>query len=309
MTNSDAPVVLAIGEACIDIVRRNGSEGAHPGGSPMNVAVGVSRLGVSAALSTRFADDDLGALIVDHTSGSGVTLTSGSRRGPKTSTATARIGSDGAAQYLFDFDWDWTDDIDFVPRAVHTGSIGAIMAPGGVRVLEAIRRLRDTCLVTFDPNSRPSLMGDRTEAAKLVEQYVALADVVKASDEDLEWLYPDRSPVETATVWSRLGPALVVVTAGGYGATVVTSDNDVSEFIAPPVTVSDTIGAGDSFMAGLIASLFHREMLDVSKRGALHALTSAAIASIVAESLQCAAITVQREGADPPRLDEVSFGA
>ena len=149
----------------------------------------------------------------------------------------------------------------------------------------------------------------RTEAAKLVEQYVALADVVKASDEDLEWLYPDRTPVETATVWSRLGPALVVVTAGGYGATVVTSDNDVSEFIAPAVTVSDTIGAGDSFMAGLIASLFHREMLDVSKRGALHALTSAAIASIVAESLQCAAITVQREGADPPRLDEVSFGA
>ena len=110
-------------------------------------------------------------------------------------------------------------------------------------------------------------------------------------------------------MWSRLGPALVVVTAGGYGATVVTSDNDVSEFIAPAVTVSDTIGAGDSFMAGLIASLFHREMLDVSKRGALHALRSAAIASIVAESLQCAAITVQREGADPPRLDEVSFGA
>ena len=275
----------------------------------MNVAVGVSRLGVSAALSTRFADDDLGALIVDHTSNSGVTLTSGSRRGPKTSTATATIGSDGAAQYLFDFDWDWMDDIDFVPRAVHTGSIGAIMAPGGVRVLEAVRRLRDTCLVTFDPNSRPSLMGDRTEAAKLVEKYVALADVVKASDEDLEWLHPDRTPVETATVWSRLGPALVVVTAGGYGATVVTSDNDVSEFIAPAVTVSDTIGAGDSFMAGLIASLFHREMLDVSKRGALHALTSAAIASIVAESLQCAAITVQREGADPPRLDEVSFGA
>jgi fructokinase len=263
---------------------------------------------VSAALSTRFADDDLGALIVEHTSSSGVDLTSGSRRANKTSTATATIGSDGAAQYLFDFDWDWTDDIDFVPRAVHTGSIGAIMAPGGVRVLEAVRRLRDTCLVTFDPNSRPSLMGDRAEAAKLVEQYVALADVVKASDEDLEWLYPDRTPVETATVWSRLGPALVVVTAGGYGATVVTSDNDVTEFIAPAVTVSDTIGAGDSFMAGLIASLFHREMLDVSKRGALHALTSAAIASIVAESLQCAAITVQREGADPPRLDEVSFG-
>jgi fructokinase len=308
MTNTATPVVLAIGEACIDVVRRNGTESAHPGGSPMNVAVGASRLGVSAALSTRFADDDMGALIVEHTSGSDVTLTSGSRMASKTSSATATIGSDGSASYLFDFAWDWTDDIDFVPRAVHTGSIGAIMAPGGIRVLDAIRRLRESCLVTFDPNSRPALMGERSEAAQLVEKYVALADVVKASDEDLEWLYPDRTPVETATAWSRSGPALVVVTAGGYGATVVTSDNDVTEFIAPAVTVSDTIGAGDSFMAGLIASLFHRGMLDVSKRGALHALTTAEIASIVAESLQCAAITVQREGADPPRLDEVSFG-
>ncbi len=308
MTDTSPPVVLAIGEACIDVVRRDGSDTAHPGGSPLNVAVGVSRLGVSAALATRFAGDDRGEMLAAHAGGSGVTLTAGSRLSAKTSVATATIGLDGAAHYDFDFDWDWTDDIDFEPSVVHTGSIGAVMMPGGARVLDAIRRLRPHSLVTFDPNSRPALMGDRADAARIVDEYVRLADIVKASDEDLEWLYPHRTPLETALVWSRSGPALVVLTAGANGATVVTSDNDVTEFPAPEVTVSDTIGAGDSFMAGLLASLSRRGMLDVSHRGALHALTPATIAAIIADSLACAAITVQREGADPPRLDEVSFG-
>lgn len=274
----------------------------------MNVAVGASRLGVTAALSTRYGHDDFGSLIDEHTAGSDVHVTRNSRGADRTSSATATIGVDGAASYVFDIDWDWTDDIDFVPKAVHTGSIGAVLAPGGSNVRATIERLRPTSLVTYDPNSRPALMGERADAVKIVEGYVRLADIIKASDEDLEWLYPDRTPTETARAWALMGPAFVVVTAGGSGATVVTSDDSVSEYIAPKVTVADTIGAGDSFMAGLIASLFHRGMLDVSHRGALHALTDESLKAIIHEALQCAAITVQREGANPPRLDEVNFG-
>lgn len=305
---ADAPVLLAIGEALIDVVKRADGDHAHAGGSPMNVAVGASRLGVSAALSTRYGQDDFGRLIDDHTGGSNVILTPNSRNAARTSTATATIGSDGAASYVFDIEWDWTDDIDFVPAVVHTGSIGAVLQPGGTNVHDTVARLRATSLVTYDPNSRPALMGDRADAVRIVEGYVRLADIIKASDEDLEWLYPDRTPVETARAWAVMGPAFVVVTAGGSGATVVTSDDSVSEHIAPKVEVADTIGAGDSFMAGLIASLFHRGMLDVAHRGALHALTDQSLHAIVSEALQCAAITVQREGANPPRLDEVNFG-
>ena len=305
---ADAPILLAIGEALIDVVRRADGDHAHAGGSPMNVAVGASRLGVSAALSTRYGQDDFGTLIDEHTAGSNVHVTRNSRGADRTSSATATIGSDGAASYVFDIDWDWTDDIDFVPKAVHTGSIGAVLAPGGENVRATIERLRPTSLVTYDPNSRPALMGERADAVRIVEGYVRLADIIKASDEDLEWLYPDRTPTETARAWALMGPAFVVVTAGGSGATVVTSDDSVSEHIAPKVTVADTIGAGDSFMAGLIASLFHRGMLDVSHRGALHALTDESLKAIIHEALQCAAITVQREGANPPRLDEVNFG-
>ena len=305
---ADAPVLLAIGEALIDVVKRADGEHAHAGGSPMNVAVGASRLGVTAALSTRYGKDEFGTLIDEHTAGSNVTLTPQSRGAARTSTATATIGPDGAASYVFDIEWDWSDDINFTPKVVHTGSIGAVLPPGGANVHDTIARLRQTSLVTYDPNSRPALMGDRADAVRIVEGYVRLADIIKASDEDLEWLYPDRTPVETARAWAIMGPAFVVVTAGGSGATVVTSDDSVSEHIAPKVTVADTIGAGDSFMAGLIASLFHRGMADVSHRGALHMLTDETLSAIVGEALQCAAITVQREGANPPRLDEVNFG-
>lgn len=302
------PILLSIGEALIDVVRRDSGDAAHPGGSPMNVAIGAARLGLPAALSTRYGKDDFGALIDMHVADSGVVLAPKSRDAAATSTATATIGADGAASYVFDIAWDWSDDVDFTPRAVHTGSIGAVLAPGGENVLATIERLRPTSIVSYDPNARPKLMGDRDDTVRIVESYVRLSDIVKASDEDLEWLYPDRNPLDTAKAWAIAGPAFVIVTAGGTGATVVTSDDSLSEHHAPLVDVADTIGAGDSFMAGLLASLYHRGLLDVSHRGALHALTDSTLTALIRDALACAAITVQRAGANPPRSTEVEIG-
>lgn len=306
MTSTTADF-LAIGEALIDVVKRPSGEERHPGGSPLNVAIGVSRLGVPSALSTRFGDDADGDLIGTHLSKSNVALTPRSRGASRTSTATATIGADGGASYVFDIDWDWEDDLDYVPAVVHTGSIGAVLQPGGEAVRRTIERLRPMSLVTYDPNARPALMGDRSSALEIVESYVRLADIVKASDEDLEWLYPDHQPVDIARAWSRLGPAFVVVTAGRHGATVVTSDDSVTQHAAPRVSVVDTIGAGDSFMAGLIASLFHREIFGVEHRGALHSLTEDVVSDMVGKALACAAVTVQRTGANPPDLSDVTF--
>lgn len=306
--SSQGPDVLAIGEALIDVVRHDGEDHAHPGGSPLNVAIGASRLGLHAALSTRFADDEYGELISRHTADSDVWLTSRSIDADRTSTATATIQSDGSAQYVFDIDWDWTDDIDFVPKAVHTGSIGAVLQPGGANVLATIERLRPDCIVSYDPNARPALMGDRAEAVKIVEQYVRLADIIKASDEDVEWLYPDRSLEDTARAWAVMGPALVIVTRGGEGAVVVTSDDSMSYHVAPRVTVEDTIGAGDSFMAALLASMSLRGLLTVEKRGALHMLDDATVTKLINDALQCAAITVTRQGANPPSTADITVG-
>ncbi|MEY5017988.1 MAG: hypothetical protein RL431_1037 [Actinomycetota bacterium] len=306
--SSQGPDVLAIGEALIDVVRHDGEDHAHPGGSPLNVAIGASRLGLHAALSTRFADDEYGELISRHTADSDVWLTSRSIDAERTSTATATIQPDGSAQYVFDIDWDWTDDIDFLPKAVHTGSIGAVLQPGGANVLATIERLRPDCIVSYDPNARPALMGDRAEAVKIVEQYVRLADIIKASDEDVEWLYPDRSLEDTARAWAVMGPALVIVTRGGEGAVVVTSDDSMSYHVAPRVTVEDTIGAGDSFMAALLASMSLRGLLTVEKRGALHMLDDATVTKLINDALQCAAITVTRQGANPPSTADITVG-
>ena len=306
--SSQGPDVLAIGEALIDVVRHDGEDHAHPGGSPLNVAIGASRLGLHAALSTRFADDAYGELISRHTADSDVWLTAGSVGAARTSTATATIQPDGSAQYVFDIDWDWSDDIDFVPKAVHTGSIGAVLQPGGSNVLATIERLRPHCIVSYDPNARPALMGERESAVRIVEQYVRLADIIKASDEDVEWLYPDRSLEDTARAWAVMGPALVIVTRGGEGAVVVTSDDSMSYHVAPRVTVEDTIGAGDSFMAALLASMSLRGLLTVDKRGALHMLDDSTVTKLINDALQCAAITVTRQGANPPSTADIAVG-
>jgi fructokinase len=171
---------------------------------------------------------------------------------------------------------------------VHTGSIGAALEPGASEV-ERILAATDA-LVSYDPNVRPALMGDQAAAVARVERLVALADIVKASDEDIAWLYPDAGAADVLERWKAMGPRLVVVTRGGDGADAL-SDSGAVHVPAFVTKVADTIGAGDSFMAGLLAALLRNGFDDV--RGA------------VSYAARCAGITVSRPGADPPTADEV----
>ncbi|MBX3195385.1 MAG: carbohydrate kinase [Microbacteriaceae bacterium] len=273
-----------IGEALVDVV-----EGvALPGGSPLNVAVGLARLGVPTTLHTAFGTDAHGELIAQRLAASGVEVTPGSRDDRPTSVALAEVGPDGAARYRFELEWDPAPVESAGYELVHTGSIGAALPPGA-EIAE--RALADaTGLVSFDPNIRPALMPDRASALARVERLVAASDVVKASDEDLAWLYPRLSIAEVLSRWAAAGPRLVVVTRGGEGADAL-ADGAALHVDVPPVAVADTIGAGDSFMAGLLAAVLELGF-DEPKR----ALEFAA---------RCAAVTVSRPGADPPWTREV----
>lgn len=283
------PTALVLGEALVDIVLSPTAEPARfPGGSPLNVAVGLARLGVPTRLHTAIGEDADGRLIRDHVAASGVTLTPESVRPGHTSVAEATIGPDGAATYDFRISWDLSPIDPAGADLVHTGSIGAVLAPGADVVEETLARA--TGLVSFDPNVRPALMGDRDAAVARVERFVRLADVVKASDEDLAWLYPGASIDSVLERWLASGPRLVAVTAGGAGARALTEAGVVTVPV-PPTTVVDTIGAGDSFMAALVADVLDRGFSDP-----LGSLTFAA---------RCAAITVSRAGANPPRRDEL----
>lgn len=297
----DADRVLVVGEALVDVVAGT----AHPGGSPLNVAVGLARLGIPTLLHTRFGADGHGGLIAEHLQESGVHVTTSSVTADPTSVAEATIGADGSATYAFAVDWTPAAlAVDPSPAAVHLGSFSALMEPGATTTEKIVRQLHDTATVSYDPNARPALMGTADEARPRIERLIALADVVKASDEDVAWLYPDAPLADVLQGWLALGPALAVVTRGGDGADALAASGAV-HVDAPSTEVVDTIGAGDSFMAALLAALDDRDLLGGTRREALRAISGDELADVVRFAIRCAAITVSRPGADPPDRDDL----
>lgn len=299
---------LVVGEALVDIVHAtDGSVTSHPGGSPANVALGLGRLGRDVSLLCWLGEDAHGRAIADHLEASGVILAEGSWGAEHTSVAAAHLNASGAATYDFDLRWELPQGARAQRDAVvvHTGSIAAVLDPGADSVLELIAAARESATITYDPNARPSLMGEPASALTRVERMVALADVVKVSDEDIEWL-TGATPEQIAPGWLALGPGLVVVTRGGKGASAWTADGRRIEIEAPQVTVVDTVGAGDSFMGGLIDGLWGAGLLGAGQRDALAAVHTDTLTGVLERCTRIAAITVSRAGANPPSREELS---
>ena|SRR5450631_444218 len=302
---------LVVGESLIDVVHRpDGSRQEHVGGSPANVAVGLARLGHDVALATMIGDDGLGARITDLLDSEGVTLTEGSLVARPTSVATSTLDSAGAASYTFELAWELSQGqtLDGLGH-VHTGSIAATLEPGASAVLSTIQDARPGATISYDPNARPSLMGDPHEVRAKMEQLIGLSDVVKASDEDIAWLYDGAPLSDILRLWGRLGPPLVVVTCGNKGTVIGLSTAGGLTSIDPPaVEVVDTVGAGDSFMAGLLSGLLDAGLLGgIQARERLRSASLADVRPAVDRALACAAITVSRAGANPPHLDELTI--
>jgi fructokinase len=302
---------LVIGESLIDLVHSaDGSTQEHVGGSPANVAVGLARLGHDITFATLLGDDERGARIAGYLEKEGISLAevSASRIGSPTSVATATLDATGAAAYSFDLTWELPEMQTFEGLAhVHTGSIAATLEPGASAVLATIQRARPDATISYDPNVRPSLMGDPHEVRAKIEALIGLSDVVKASDEDIAWLY-DGAPVsDLLRLWGQLGPALTVVTRGDRGAVVGLSiSGELTSVEVPAVHVVATVGAGDSFMAGLLSGLLEAGLLGgVQARERLRSASLADVRPAIDRALACAAITVSRAGANPPRLAEL----
>jgi fructokinase len=298
--------LLVVGEALVDIVeRRDGSRAEHPGGSPANVALGLARLGHRTGLLTRIGDDERGRAIRDHLVSGGVRLVDGSVTGAATSTAKAVLDERGVATYEFDIDWRLPAGADAEAAvAVHTGSIAAFLQPGGDQVLDLVGRAAATATISYDPNARPRLMGDATAARERVERIVAGCDLVKVSDEDLEWLAPGEDPADVADRWQRLGPSVVVVTLGEKGALARFRGQGVA-VQAPQVTVVDTVGAGDAFMSGALDFIARADLLGPARRAAFAAVDEQTVAGMLAHAVRVSAFTCTRAGAQPPTRDEL----
>jgi fructokinase len=296
MTSADR--VLVVGEALIDVVRHGERETRLPGGSPFNVAIGLARLGVATELRTWVGRDADGAHIARVLDSERVAMAGSSFLAPRTSSAIATIGANGQPSYEFDISWQ-TGDQSVHPRTLvlHTGSLAAFLPPGADGVLAIIRNAKAIgAQVSFDPNVRPAALQTRSEVVERFEALVGLSDIVKLSDEDAAWLYPSEGIEQVAKRALGLGVGLVVVTRGAEGSYFV---GQRARVVSPAVSavVVDTIGAGDAFMATLIEALM---------RGHLGDLDADALEGLAVRCGTAAALTVARQGADPPTAAQLS---
>ncbi|MGO4446567.1 carbohydrate kinase [Mycobacterium sp. 2YAF39] len=292
---------LVIGEALIDIVERDGRvTGEHVGGSPLNVAVGLARLGREVDFLTHIGDDDRGRRIVEYVESAGAQLVSGSMTADRTPTAIATLDEAGSAQYTFDIDWQLSGTPEVAPPLVaHTGSIATVLEPGCRATAALLDAYHPSATVTFDPNVRPALIDDDAGARGRIDRLIERCDVVKASDEDMRWLDPNRSVEQIARTWLELGPSIVAVTMGDRGAFAMSAAG-TARIAALPVEVVDTVGAGDAFMTGLIDALWSLNLLGAGRRADLRSIGLDALNEVVRTAALSSALTVARAGADLP---------
>jgi fructokinase len=303
-------MIMISGEALIDLIPDPVKANAYDavlGGSPYNVAIGLARLGAPTAFVCRLSADGNGEALAGALGENGVDLSFVARDMRPTSLAfvmrgTAKTGSrysfylDGTA---YDGLWPFPAEWPSAARHLHVGSFAAVERHGQT-VVEAMRRASPRASVSFDPNIRPFVTPDREAIGPLVERHVSHTRVVKASEEDLEWLYPGRAVEESLALWATSGPRFCVATMGERGALAMLGKERIA-VPAPQVEVVDTVGAGDSFMSALLSAMDRDHALGADaptpSRSELEKwLRFAAAAS---------AITCTRKGSDPPTLKEV----
>jgi fructokinase len=309
--------ITVVGEALIDLVPtdRGGLFEATPGGSPANVALGLARLNVPVQFVGRIAEDAFGRRLRAHLSNNGVDLSMAVRAQEASSLAIVQVNAQGGVEYDFRVentaDWQWTDT-ELAPlarhdaAALHAGSLAAALLPGAEAIERLMRRARASATISFDPNCRPALMCPHDRVVERIERLVSLADVVKASAEDLAWLAPGREPSEVAADWLRRGPALVVVTLGADGVLAAIHSSGSVYRAGRTVSVVDTVGAGDAFVSALLAGLYQRELLGAKRRDALRTIDERALVDVLDLAVLASALTCARRGADPPTSAELA---
>lgn len=309
-------MILTCGESLIDMLPGEDAEGNlafHPrvGGSPLNTAIAAARLGVHTTFLGRVSRDFFGDLIVERLIENGVDRRFVVRADDPTTLAFVRRLPGGDAQYAFftqntaDRNISRPDLPDRLPddvRCIAFGSISLALEPGASTIRDFVSREQSRRVISFDPNVRPSMVRDRDTYVRLVTELAGISTIVKISDADLAWLFPDIASDLVAAARRFVHPgSLVVVTRGADGAIAVT-DRYVVEQPAVDVDVVDTIGAGDSFHAAILAWLARNELMT---KNSIAALGPDELRAALYFAAHVAAVTCSRAGADPPTIEEL----
>jgi fructokinase len=307
-------MLMSCGDALIDFMPTRSADGREAmvpavGGSCLNVAIGLARLGARAGFVGGIATDMFGRMIADHAAASKVDLELATRSDDQSTLAFVKMVA-GEAQYAFyDADtaaanWEYRrGSIAFATvDAVHVGSTTLVGAQGARETLALIAEARATSTIAFDPNCRPNLVTDKPAYLARMQDFLVDADIVKMSDVDFAYLFGDEPHQRRAEALLERGTALVVITRGEQGAVAWHAEAGRIAVAAPDVALVDTIGAGDSFQAGLLFALHRQDRL---ARARLKAIGPDDMRRALLFAAECAAITCTRPGADPPWHQEV----
>ena len=309
-----SPRVVCCGEALIDLISADATGRtwhAAPGGSPYNVAVAAGRLGAPTTFLGVLSDDRFGQLLRDHLDASQVSW----RTCPMTvepTTLAVVTQAPGDAEPAFAFHVAGTTTVSSRVNDLHlpadtgvfhvSGSMALVLEPSASRLEALLAAGRHRALVHLDPNPRPATAGSRDRFLGRLERWLGLADVVKVSTADVDWLHPGADPFEIAHHWITPAdedddvPGAVVLTRGAKGAAVVCGAGTV-EVPAPHIEVVDTVGAGDTFVGAMVAAFAAH---GVTGRAALADLDAAWWRTALTYAVEAAGIACSRVGADPP---------
>lgn len=306
-------MILCCGEALIDMLPRETGAGEaafapYAGGAVFNTAIALGRLGTDTGFFSGLSRDLFGKILEQSLAQSQVDSSLAHRSDRPTTLAFVTL-RDGQASYAF-YDENTAGrmltaaDLPALPKeakALFVGGISLMVEPCGSAYEALLRREAPARAVMIDPNIRPGFIRDEAAYRARIGRMMAQADIVKLSDEDLHWLMGRGSLSELARDVLAMGPKLVCITEGAQGARGVTSRHDV--FVAAePVAVADTVGAGDTFNAGVLAALSRAGVLS---KPALAALDEGHLRAALSLGCRAAAVTVSRAGANPPWAHEV----
>jgi fructokinase len=288
------------GEVLIDIL----PTGPVVGGGPANTAKALARLGYEVDFIDGISTDAYGVSAKKELSRDGVGLGLSLTSDKPTCTATVTLDSKGSASYeflidgtaTFDFNSSWLPDPERLkPSVLHIGTLVTIIEPGASVLFDWAVKVGEFAPIVFDPNIRPSVMGDRAKYAAAVEKWVSISSVVKVSDDDIAWLYPTDSLDAVARRWINAGVSCVVITRGANGLIGFTSSG-MEEVDGVKVDVVDTVGAGDTVGAIVVEGIIAHSV---------HGLQGQALNAVLHKAAIAAGITCSRAGAQPPRAHEL----
>lgn len=306
-------MILCCGEALIDMLPRLTENGEncfqpYPGGAVFNTAIALARLERNSSLFTGLSTDIFGKQLVETLSKSGVSTDLALRNSRPTTLAFVELVN-GQASYAFNDENTAgrmlaEGDLPEIPEGISTlffGGISLVVEPCATAYEALMMRSNGEKLIMLDPNIRTSFITDQSAYRARLDRMMSAADIIKLSDEDLNWVLGEGDIESLARQLMALGPRLVCITVGAKGAWGFTKDHSV--FVeATKVTAKDTVGAGDTFNAGLLASLDAGGNLTSE---AMDTLSESAVRDAVSMATRAAAITVSREGANPPFLHEL----